>query len=77
MFHDVSFIEVKPLVRKPKKKADSPAVAVQLTDLSVFYSQDSVKGAEETLKLKGSRIVVDKGQIVNVTKDAKGVVNRE
>ena len=77
VFHDVSFIEVKPHVRKGKKKTDKPAVAVELTDFSVFYSQDSIKNAEETLKNKGSKIVVEKGQIVKVTKDAKGVVKRE
>ena len=77
VFHDVSFIEVKPHVHKSKKKADKPAVAVELTDFSVFYSQDSIKNAEETLKNKGSKIVVEKGQIVKVTKDAKGVVKRE
>jgi adenine-specific DNA-methyltransferase len=77
IFHDVSFIEVKPHIRKPKKKSDLPAIAVELTDFSVFYSQDSIKNAEETLKNKSSRIVVDKGQIVKVSKDAKGVVKRE
>jgi len=77
VFHDVSFIEVKPHVRKGKKKADKPAVAVELTDFSVFYSQDSIKNAEETLKNKGSKIVVEKGQIVKVSQNAKGVVKRE
>jgi DNA modification methylase len=89
VFHDVSFIEVKPHVRaakKPevsardssrKKKRSLPAVAVELTDFSVFYSQDSIAHAEATLKNKGSRIVVERGQIVKVTKDAKGIVTRE
>ena len=77
VFHDVSFIEVKPHIRKSKKKSEKPAVAVELTDFSVFYSQDSVKGAEETVKPKGSKIVVEKGQIVKVSKDAKGIVKRE
>ena len=39
-------------------------MAVQLTDFSVFYSQDSVANAEASLKDKGSKIVVEKGQIV-------------
>jgi len=52
-------------------------VAVELTDFSVFYSQDSIANAEATLKDKGSRIVVEKGQIVKVSKDAKGIVKRE
>ena len=76
VFHDVSFIEVKPLVREGKK-GESPAVAVELTDFSVFYSQDSIANAEAAIKNKGSRIVVEKGQIVKVSKDAHGIVTRE
>lgn len=70
VFHDVSFIEVKPHVK-------GNAVAVELTDFSVFYSQDSIANAEATLKDKGSRIVVEKGQIVKVSKDKDGIVTRE
>ena len=69
VFHDVAAIEVKPLVKKN-------SVAVQLTDFSVFYSQDSVAHAEATLKDKARRIVVEQGQIVKVSKDAKGIVKR-
>lgn len=70
VFHDVAAIEVKPLVKKN-------SVAVQLTDFSVFYSQDSVANAEASLKDKASRIVVEQGQIVKVSKDGKGIVKRE
>jgi hypothetical protein len=70
VFHDVSFIEVTPHVKKN-------SIAVELTDFSVFYSQDSIAAAEATLKDKGSKIVVEKGQIIKVSKDAKGIVNRE
>ncbi len=76
VFHDVSFIEVRPHVREGGK-GKAPAVAVELTDFSVFYSQDSVAAAEAALKNKGSRTVVEKGQIVKVSKDAHGVVTRE
>jgi len=76
VFHDVSFIEVKPHVREGKK-GESPAVAAELTDFSVFYSQDSIANAEAEIKAKGSRIVVEKGRIVKVTKDAHGIVARE
>jgi len=75
VFHDVSYIEVKPIV-----KGSPPAVAVELTDFSVFYSQDSIASAEAALgdkKKAGSKIVVDKGQIVKVSKDARGIVKRE
>jgi adenine-specific DNA-methyltransferase len=76
-FHDVAAIEVKPIITAPKKKTDMPTVALQLTDFSVFYSQESLKDAEDTLKNKASKIVVDNGQIVKVSKDAKGIVKRE
>lgn len=70
VFHDVAAIEVKPLVK-------GSTVAVQLTDFSVFYSQDSVAAAEATLKDKSSKIVVQRGHIVKVSKDAHGIVTRQ
>jgi adenine-specific DNA-methyltransferase len=79
VFHDVSYIEVKPHVTKGKKSQPS-TVAVELTDFSVFYSQDSIAQAEEALGKKsgaGSRIVVEKGNIVKLVKDKKGVLKRE
>ena len=74
VFHDVSYIEVKPLVNVKKHKH---SVAVELTDFSVFYSQDSIANAEAAIKNKGSRIVVEKGQIVKVSKDKDGIVTRD
>ncbi len=70
VFHDVAAIEVKPHVKKN-------SVAVELTDFSVFYSQDSIAAAEASLKDNSSKIVVERGQIVKVAKDKKGVVSRE
>lgn len=54
-----------------------PKIAVELTDFSVFYSQDSIANAEANLKDKQSKIVVDKGQIVKVSRDKNGIVRRE
>ncbi|MBI2953718.1 MAG: site-specific DNA-methyltransferase [Chloroflexi bacterium] len=70
VFHDVAFIEVKPHVK-------DNSVAVELTDFSVFYSQDSIAIAEASLKDKSSKIVVEKGQIVKVSKDGHGILTRE
>ncbi len=73
VFHDVAAIEVTPVVK-------GNTVAVKLTDFSVFYSQDSIKAAEAALgdaKKGGTKIVVEKGQIVKITKDAKGILKRE
>ena len=70
VFHDVAYIDVKPHVK-------GNDVAMQLTGFSVFYSQDSIANAEATLTNKGSKIVVESGQIVKVTKDKDGIINRE
>lgn len=70
VFHDVSYIEVKPVVQKG-------SVAVELTDFSVFYSQDSVENASASLKDGGNKIVVENGKIIKVSKDNAGIVTRE
>ena len=78
VFHDVAFIEVKPHVQAGRKKQPA-TVAVELTDFSVFYSQDSIAQAEEALSKKqsGSATVVEKGRIVKVTKAKNGVMKHE
>ena len=73
VFHDVAFIEVKPRIHAPNNSCGLPTVAVELTNFSVFYSQDSIAHAEQSLNKKGSRIAVEKGQIVKVSRDADGV----
>jgi len=70
VFHDVAYIEVKPHTKKN-------SVAIELTDFSVFYTQDSVAIAEASVENKGSKIVVERGQIIKVSKDKDGVVSRE
>jgi adenine specific DNA methylase Mod len=70
VFHDVAYIEVKPHIK-------GKTVAVELTDFSVFYSQSSISYAEEHLRNKASQIVVEKGQIVKVSKDKDGIIKRE
>ena len=78
VFHDVSFIEVKPHVTplsSPLSKGGARGVAVELTDFSVFYSQDS-QNADENLKNGKSKVIVDKGQVVKISKDKKGIVSR-
>jgi len=70
VFHDVAAIEVKTVLK-------GKTVAIELSDFSVFYSQDSVSDAESSLKDKSSKIVVEKGQIMKVSKDKTGIVTRE
>ena len=70
VFHDVSYIEVKPIVKRN-------SVAVELTDFSVFYSQDSVEDAATSLKDGANKIVVEGGKIIKVSKDKAGIVTKE
>lgn len=70
VFHDVSYIEVKPHFKKN-------SIAVELMDFSVFYNQDSIANVEAQLKNGGNKIVIENGQIIKVSKDKNGVVTRE
>jgi len=70
VFHDVSYIEIKPHVKKNQ-------IAVELTDFSVFYSQDTVDNAASSLGNGKNKIVVEGGKIIKVTKDKDGIVTKE
>ncbi|MFA4845599.1 MAG: site-specific DNA-methyltransferase [Patescibacteria group bacterium] len=69
VFHDVAYIEVKPKVKGKK-------VQVELTDFSVFYTQDAVDNVAAQLKNGKNKITVEKGQIIKVSKDKDGIVER-
>ena len=67
VFHDVSYIEVTPHYKKN-------SVAIELSDFSVHYNQDTVENAAAALKDGSSKIVVENGQIIKVIKEKSGVV---
>ncbi|MEA3248341.1 MAG: hypothetical protein U9Q73_01410, partial [Nanoarchaeota archaeon] len=70
VFHDVSYIEAKPIIKKS-------SIAIKLTDFSVFYNQDSIKGVEESLKSGGKKLIVENGQIIKIAKDKDGIISKE
>ncbi|PIR18147.1 MAG: site-specific DNA-methyltransferase [Deltaproteobacteria bacterium CG11_big_fil_rev_8_21_14_0_20_49_13] len=70
VFHDVSFIEVKPYFKKT-------SVAVELTDFGVYYTQDSIDNVAESLKNGANKIALEAGKIIKVSKDKSGVVTRD
>jgi len=70
VFHDVSYMELKPHIR-------GSSLAVELTDFFVFYNQDTIKNAESTLKNGGTKIVVENGQIIKVSMDKTGIITRD
>ena len=75
-FHDVSYIEVKPMVKSAGKRTPGN-VAVELIDFSVFYNQDIIDNVVESLKKRSEKVVVEQGNIIKITKDKDGIVTRE
>lgn len=73
-FYDVAYIEAKPII---EGRGNMKTVSIELSDFSVSYNQDS--GAiDEELKGGKSKIIVESGQVLKVTKDKEtGEVTRE
>jgi site-specific DNA-methyltransferase (adenine-specific)/adenine-specific DNA-methyltransferase len=72
-FHDVSYIEAAPRYDKKHKLR----VAVELMDFSVYYTQGLVDAIAAELKEGKSEVVCEQGQLIKVSKDKKGVINRD
>ena len=70
IFYNVNYIEVKPIVKNKQ-------IAVELSDFSVHYSQDTVDNAASSLSNGKSKIVVENGRIIKVNKDKFGIVTKE
>ena len=82
-FYDVSYL--KASVSRVKdtapasapKKAEAMAVTVTLEDFVTNYTQEDLSEVEASLKKGKSEIVMDGGQIIKVSKDKRGVQDRE
>ncbi|PJI42200.1 site-specific DNA-methyltransferase [Ferrovibrio sp.] len=70
IFYDVAYVEMQPMVK-------GNSVTVQLKDFGVYYRQDDVGVLIDSLKNGGSKVTIDAGEVVKVSKDKKGVVSRE
>jgi adenine-specific DNA-methyltransferase len=69
-FYDVAYIEAQPKVKGLK-------ATVSLKSYAVFYRQDELDEVAGSLKPGGSKVTVENGQVVKISKDKKGVVTRE
>ena len=67
-FYDVAYLEAKPII---SGKGNSKEVKIELTDFSCSYSQDDITEIIGGLKPGGSKIILDSGKLVKVTKDKK------
>ncbi|MDD9868063.1 MAG: site-specific DNA-methyltransferase [Candidatus Campbellbacteria bacterium] len=75
-FHDVSYIEVKPHVKSAGKRMPGK-IAIELTDFSVYYNQDIVDNVIANMKKKGSKVLIEQGNIIKISKDKDGIITRE
>jgi site-specific DNA-methyltransferase (adenine-specific)/adenine-specific DNA-methyltransferase len=73
VFFDVAFVEATP--RYDKK--NQLAVAIELTDFSVYYTQGQVEDLIKSLKEGKNGVVCEGGKLVKVSKDKLGVVTQE
>lgn len=69
-FHDVAYVEFGTDLK-------GRTVVVRLEDFAVFYRQEDAEAAAAGLSEGKSRVVVDDGQVVKVSKSRGGKVSRE
>ena len=66
IFHDVAYIEFKPVFKGKK-------LSIELTDFAVFYNEDNLS-IDENLSPGKSKIIVENGQIIEKKKDKNGII---
>jgi len=68
-FYDVSYLRAKPIIKGNKVK-------IELTDFVTNYTQDDIEDIQENMR-PGSKVVIEGGQIIKVSKDKNGIIQRE
>ena len=66
VFHDVAYIEFKPIFKGKK-------LSIELSDFAVFYNEENL-GIDENLSPGKSKIFVENGQIIEKKRDKNGIV---
>lgn len=73
-FYDVAYIDANPIITG---RGNIKELSIELRDFSVFYNQDSA-GIDQELSPGRSKVVVENGQAIKVTKDkVTEIVSRE
>ncbi|MCK9439375.1 site-specific DNA-methyltransferase [Patescibacteria group bacterium] len=73
-FYDVAYIEVNPII---KGRGNLKELSIELIDFSVFYNQDNNGELEEKLKAGGNKVIIENGDVVKLSKDKTGIIERE
>lgn len=68
-FYDVSYLQAKAHI-------NGMNIKMELTDFVTSYTQDDLEEIQESMR-SGSKVVIESGQIVKVTKDKNGIITRE
>lgn len=69
-FYDVAYLQVKPHIK-------GKTIKIELTNFTTYYTQDDLEELEKTLKKGRSKVVIENGQIIKLTKDQNGILQRE
>jgi adenine specific DNA methylase Mod len=69
VFHDVAYIEFKPIFKGKK-------LSIELIDFAVFYNEDNLN-IDEKIPNGKSKLFVENGQIVEKKKDNKGIISEK
>ncbi|MEJ5264490.1 MAG: site-specific DNA-methyltransferase [Bacteroidales bacterium] len=69
-FYDVAYVQVRPHIK-------GKTVQIELTNFTTYYTQDDLEELEKTLNKGKSKVVIENGQIIKLTKDQNGILQRE
>jgi len=69
-FYDVAYLEIEPIPTNNKVK-------VKLKDFITTFTQDDLIDIEQSLNRGSSKVVIEDGNIIKLTKDKGGILKRE
>jgi len=67
-FFDVAYLNTKEILK-------GKSVTIELTDFVTHYTQDDVEDIQTSMR-KGSKVVIEDGQILKVEKSELGIINK-
>jgi adenine-specific DNA-methyltransferase len=74
-FYDVAYVDFMPRITG---RGNEKELRVELTDFAVFYNQDDVDVVGEKMQGGGSKVVLDGGNVIKLTKEKEsGIITRE
>jgi len=69
-FYDVSYLEAEPII-------DGKTLKIKLKNFVTYYTQDDIEELEKKMKNDSSKIAIEDGKIIKITKSKEGITTRE